>query len=80
LKKGDRVKVLRGQFAKKEGKVEKINLKQEKVFVTGIEIIKKDGGKLPFALLPAKLMILELDLGDKLRKEKLESKKIKTSK
>lgn len=74
LKKGDKVKVLRGQFTKKEGKVERIILKQEKVFISGIEAIKKDGSKFPLSIPPSKLMILELNLEDKIRKEKLESK------
>ncbi|MBI2151956.1 50S ribosomal protein L24, partial [Candidatus Woesearchaeota archaeon] len=67
-----KVKVMRGQFTKKEGKVERIELKRLRVYITGIEIIKKDGNKLLFPLNPAKLMITELDLSDKLRKEKLE--------
>lgn len=75
LRKGDKVKILRGQFRKKEGKVEKINLKREKVFVTGIEVIKKEGAKIPFPLSPSNLMIIELDLNDRKRKQKLESKK-----
>ena len=70
LKVGDKVKVLRGQFAKKEGKVDKINLKNEKVYVAGIETIKKEGTKLPIALNPTNLMIIELDLSDKKRKQK----------
>lgn len=74
LKKGDKVKILRGQFAGKDGKVEKISLKREKVLVTGIELIKKDGTKLPFLLQASNLMITDLDLNDKKRKQKLESK------
>jgi len=75
LRTGDKVKVLRGQYKKKEGKVSKINLKREKIYVTGVEYLKKDGTKLPFALSPSHLIIQELELSDKLRKAKLESKK-----
>ncbi|MBS3123395.1 50S ribosomal protein L24 [Candidatus Woesearchaeota archaeon] len=75
IRKGDKVKIMRGQFAKKEGKVERIELKRLRVYVTGMNIIKKDGNKLLFPLSPEKLMITELDLTDKLRKEKLEQKK-----
>ena len=74
LKAGDKIKVLRGKFAKKEGKVDKISLKNEKVYVAGIETIKKEGTKLPIALNATNLMIIELDLSDKKRKQKLESK------
>ncbi len=75
LKTGDKVKVMRGQFAKKEGKVEKIFLKRGEVYITGIEIIKKDGSKTLIALKASQLLITELSLSDKLRKEKMESHK-----
>ncbi len=74
VRKGDKVKILKGQFAKKEGKIETVNLNRGKVFVIGIEIIKKDGTKLPYPLLPSNLMITELDLSDRKRKDKLELK------
>ena len=74
VKKGDTVKILRGQFKKKEGRIERVNIKQEKVFVTGIEFIKKDGAKVPVPINPSKIMLVELDLGDKKRKQKIESK------
>ncbi len=69
---GDKVKILRGQFAKREGKVERIDLKRERVFVTGMEIIKKDGTKIPSPLEPSNMMIIDLILDDKKRKHKLE--------
>jgi large subunit ribosomal protein L24 len=72
IKKGDKIKILRGQFSKKEGKVNRVDLKNEKVFVDGIEIAKKDGPKIPFPLRSSNLMIVELDLSDKKRKQKLE--------
>ncbi len=74
VKKGDKIKVLSGQFKKKEGKVERVNLKREQVFVAGIELIKKEGTKVPVALTPSNLMITELSLDDRRRKQKLESK------
>lgn len=77
IKKGDKVKILRGKFAKKEGKVDKVNLKNSKVFVAGIEIIKKEGTKLPVPLVASNLMITNLELNDKKRKLKLENKKSK---
>ncbi len=71
---GDTVKVMRGQFAKKEGKVERVQLRYGKVYVAGIELIKKDGTKRPYPLHPSNLLITALELGDRYRKEKLESK------
>ena len=77
LRTGDKVKILRGQFAKKEGKVERVNLKRERVIVTGIDNIKKDGTKIPFPLHPSNLMIIDLNLEDKKRKSKLNEDKNK---
>ncbi len=74
VKKGDKVRILRGKFSKQEGKVERVSLKYEKVYVTGIEIIKKEGTKLLIPFNPSNLMIIALDLDDKKRKNKLESK------
>ncbi|MEK6938880.1 MAG: 50S ribosomal protein L24 [Nanoarchaeota archaeon] len=79
LRVGDKIKILRGQFAKKEGKVERVILKRERVIVTGIENIKKDGTKLPFPLHPSNLIILDLNLEDKKRKNKLSSDKSKNN-
>ena len=74
LRKGDKVKVCRGQYSKKEAKVDRIDLKHETIFLEGLEIIKKDGTKVPSPLKPSNLMITSLELGDKKRKAKLESK------
>ena len=73
VKTGDKVKILRGKFKGKEGKVERVSLKYEKVFVTGIENVKKDGNKVMVPLVPSNLMIVDLKLDDKKRKNKLSS-------
>jgi large subunit ribosomal protein L24 len=75
LKTGDKVKVQRGQHKGKEGKVERINLKRERVYVTGVEYVKKDGLKQLVALNASNLTITSLVLDDKKRKAKLEGKK-----
>ena len=71
---GDKVKIMKGQFKKQEGKVERVDLKRELVYVTGMENIKIDGNKVLAPLTPSNLMIIELDTSDKKRKEKLGSK------
>ena len=79
VRKGDKVRIMRGQFRKKEGKVERVDLKREKIYINGAEIIKKDGSKIMQSVKPSNLMILELELGDKKRKQKLEkTKKVET--
>ncbi len=70
VRKGDKVKVMRGGFKGKEGKVDRINLKREQVFVVGMERIKKDGTKFLVPLTPSNLLIVEMSI-DKNRKLKL---------
>jgi large subunit ribosomal protein L24 len=72
---GDKVQVMRGQFRKKEGKVERIDLKEIKVYVTGIDSIKKDGSKALYPLNPSNVMILDLNLDDKKRLKQFSSGK-----
>lgn len=74
LRKGDKVKVMRGQFKKHEGKVDRVDLKKSLVFVSGVEASKKDGAKRPIGISPSNLMITELNMDDKLRQKALESK------
>lgn len=74
MRKGDKVKVMRGQFKKLEGKIERIDLKKELAFVSGMESTKKDGTKRLLGLHPSNLMILEMNLDDKLRQKLLERK------
>lgn len=74
IRKGDKIRVLRGYFRKKEGTVERVLLKKERVFVSGLTSSKKDGAKLPVAFRPSQLLITELTLGDRRRKEKIERK------
>ncbi|MBN1646367.1 50S ribosomal protein L24 [Candidatus Woesearchaeota archaeon] len=70
VRKGDKVKVLRGSHKGKEGKVSSADLKKLKVFVDKIEISKKDGNKIPYPLDPSNLMITEITSQDKRRIKK----------
>jgi large subunit ribosomal protein L24 len=74
VKKGDKVKILRGQFKGKVVKVESVSYVKEKVFLDDVYTIKKDGTKMPCAVHPSNLMILELNLDDKRRKKSIERK------
>lgn len=71
LRKGDKVRIMRGEFKKHEGKVENISMKNTRVFVSGVEITKKDGTKKSLPLQPSNLMVTELNLDDKLRQKLL---------
>lgn len=74
IRKGDRVRVMRGRFRKHEGKVESVNIGKASVFVSGAEITKKDGNKKLIGINPSNLMIMEMNLDDKLRQKILERK------
>ena len=75
LRKGDKVKVMVGQFRNKIGKVERVDLRKSRVFVESVEMIKKDGSKVAIALHPSNLMVMEIDASDKMRMRKVEAKK-----
>lgn len=75
VRKGDKVKIMRGQFKKKTGKIIRADLKKTKVYVEGIEHLKRDGTKAACPLHPSNLMIMDLNLEDKRRKKILERKK-----
>lgn len=67
VRKDDVVKILRGKFKKKVGKIIDVNRKKLKVYIEGIQIKKKDGSKINVPLHPSNLMITELNLNDKKR-------------
>ncbi|MBN2422508.1 50S ribosomal protein L24 [Candidatus Woesearchaeota archaeon] len=72
--KGDKVKIMRGQFKGKTGKIEKIDVKNERIFISQIEIQKKDGSKSFYPIHPSNLLIVDLNLKDKKRQKSLTRK------
>jgi len=77
IKKGDTVKIMRGQFKKKTGKVDLVSIKKDFVYVVGVEVLKKDGSKTNYPIKSCNLMITELNMDDKRRLKKAEGKKSK---
>lgn len=77
LKKGDEVKVMRGKFKGKKGKISRVMLKEGRAFIEGIQIKKSDGSKSDVKMQPSNLQIVELNLEDKKRKleQKVQSNK-----
>jgi len=74
IKTGDKVKIMRGQFKNKLGKIERINTKQRRIFIENIHNLKKDGTKVPYPIHPSNLLVLELNLDDKKRQKTLQRK------
>ena len=67
LRKEDNVKVMSGEHKGKTGKVESFDMKKMKVTITGIQITRKEGTKIPVKFHPSKLQIQDLSLEDKKR-------------
>lgn len=71
LVKGDVVRVMRGAFRGHQEKIASIDLKLRKVTVEGVTITKADGKKKAKPVDPSNLLIMKLNLTDKLRRERL---------
>lgn len=70
VRKGDKVKVLRGKFKNKEAKVSKVLIKLTKIYLEGIQTKKQDGSMANVPLRPSNLQIIELSTEDKRRFKK----------
>ncbi len=79
VRKGDKVKVLRGQFKGKTGAVDRIDTKRMKVFIAGLEFVKKEGQKVLYPIHPSKLLIQVADTSDKRRLGEVKSSSPKVS-
>lgn len=75
IKKGDKVKILRGKFKGKEAKVTKVLIKLTKVYLEGIQTKKQDGSMVDVPLRPSNLQIIEINTEGKKRIKKTETPK-----
>jgi len=66
IRKGDNVKVMRGEFKKKTGKIASVDIKKTRVAIEGMQRKKKDGTKVNVYFHPSNLQIQEIK-EDKLR-------------
>jgi large subunit ribosomal protein L24 len=71
LRKGDTVRVVRGDDKGKEGKVRSIDLKGEKITVEGVVVARSDLSEVPRTVHPSNVVITKLELKDKLRESAL---------
>ena len=72
LRKGDTVKIMRGDFKGIEGTVSKTLAKSGKITVEGVTREKLKGGAVPVKINASNVMITTLNLDDKLRRKALE--------
>jgi large subunit ribosomal protein L24 len=75
VRKGDTIRIMRGDHKGFEGKVSRVDLKRYRVYLEGLTREKVDGTTVFVALHPSKVMIKNLNLDDKVRKAVLDRKK-----
>ena len=80
VRKGDNVRVMRGKFKGKTGKINNVNLMKMRVSIEGIQVQKKDGTKVNVYFNPSNLQINELNLDDIKRIKVLDKKQAKEDK
>jgi len=72
IRAGDTVKIVRGKFRNKSGKVESVDLKKGKVSISDVLISKKDGTKSYIEIDPSNLMLQEIKTEDRERRKALD--------
>ena len=60
VRKGDRVKILRGDFKKMDGEVLEVNTKKQTITVQGVNVTKADGSQVNRPIRPTNVMLLKL--------------------
>ena len=75
VRKGDTVRILRGDNKGFEGKVSRIDLKAYRIYLEGLTREKVDGTNIFLAVHPSKVQIRNLNLDDKYRKDTILGRK-----
>jgi large subunit ribosomal protein L24 len=76
VRKGDTVRILRGDNKGFEGKVSRVDLKAYRIYLEGLTREKVDGTNIFLAIHPSKVQIRNLNLDDKYRKETILGRKV----
>ena len=77
VRKGDSVKVVRGDFAGVEGKISEIDKKSQRIYLEGITREQVSGQTVKIAITPSNVILTSINLDDKLRAHALERTKEK---
>jgi len=75
VRKGDTVRIMRGDHYGFEGKISRVDLKSFRIFLEGLTREKVDGTVIFVAVHPSKVLIRNLNLDDKWRKRTIQRKK-----
>jgi large subunit ribosomal protein L24 len=76
IRSGDTVMIMRGDRKGSEGKVSRVDRKNYRIFIEGVDREKVDGTKTLISFHPSKVMITRLNLDDKWRKKVMERKSL----
>tara|TARA_Y100000310_G_C20688463_1_gene820653 strand:+ start:1465 stop:1875 length:411 start_codon:yes stop_codon:yes gene_type:complete len=71
LRKGDKVKVMKGQHKNNIGKIESVDLKNSKIKIDTIFTAKRDGSKSFYPIHPSNVQVQEVNLDDRRRSKKI---------
>jgi large subunit ribosomal protein L24 len=71
IRKGDTVKILRGDFAGVEGKITDIDTRRQRIFIEGVQREKTAGTSANVSINSSKVRITKLNLDDKWRTESI---------
>lgn len=74
LRKDDVVRVMRGAFKKRQGKILSVNMKKEIVYIEGLQKTRKDGTKVNVPFRASNMLIITLISEDKKRAAMLRRK------
>ncbi len=80
IRKGDTVKIMKGKFKKKQGKVLIVKTKRQKIYIESMQVKKLEGSKVNVPFRAPNLQIVELNIDDKKRLEKLRKETENTKK
>ena len=75
VKKGDGVKIMRGEYSGVEAKVSAVHVNTSRLDVAGIKQEKITGGEAQVGIHSSKVLITTLNLDDDWRKKRLQDKK-----
>src|SRR4030067_84470 len=74
VRKGDTIRIMRGDHKGFEGKIQRVDLSEYRIYVEGLTREKVDGTAIFVSVHPSKVMIKNLGLDDKWRKDILKRK------
>ena len=72
IRPGDSVKLVRGEYAGVEGKVQKVFPREGRLTIEGVTREKIAGGTTPIHIHASSVIVTALNLDDKMRRQKLE--------